>query len=114
MKEYMLLFRGGNNDDFASPEAMQKTMALWKTWMDDLAKQQRLGAAQPLKPEGKLVKGAKKQVVDGPFTEGKEIVGGYLLLKAEDIQEAVELSKGCPALQQNGIVEVREIQELTM
>ena len=54
-------------------------------------------------------------VTDGPFMEGKEMVGGYLICKADSLEEAVEISKGCPILEyESGIVEVREIQELKM
>ena len=55
--------------------------------------------------------GNKKVISDGPFMEGKEMVGGYLICKANTIDEAVEISKGCPLLEyEDGIVEVREIQ----
>ena len=114
MKEYLLLFRGGDTRDIDSPEKMQQMMLKWKDWMEDLGKQGRLGPAQPLERSGKQVHGTKKQILDGPFAEGKEIVGGFLILKASDYNEAVTLSKGCPILERDGNVEVREVQEMTM
>jgi hypothetical protein len=114
MKEYLLLFRGGNREDLDSPEKVQQMMAKWRTWMENLGKQGRLGAAQPLEPTGKLLKGSKRQVTDGPFAEGKEFVGGFLVLKASNYDEAIHLSKDCPILEREGLVEVREVQEMAM
>ena len=51
-------------------------------------------------------------ITDGPFTEGKEIVGGFVALPANDMDHAVELSKECPIFEYGGSVEVREIAEM--
>jgi hypothetical protein len=60
-----------------------------------------------------VLAGKKGQTVtDGPFLERKEEVGGYILLSARDLQTAVELARGCRALEQNGTVEVRVIQQM--
>jgi hypothetical protein len=116
MKEYLFLFRGGNHESLqASPEAWQAHMQKWMLWMGGLKEQGKLIGAQPLTPEGKVVTGSSKLVSDGPFMEGKEMVGGYLACKAGSFDEAVEISKGCPILEfDNGMVEVREIKELAM
>ena len=88
-------------------------MQQWIKWMGELSAQGKLVGAQPLDQGGKTVTGNKKVVTDGPFIEGKEMVGGYLICKAKNYDEAVEVSKGCPVLQfEDGIVEIREIQEL--
>ena len=114
MKDYLLLFRGGdilNNE--TSPEELQAHMQKWMHWMDGLQQQGKLSGGQPLSPEGKQITGNKKTVTDGPFIEGKEYVGGYLMIKAEDLNAATELSKGCPILEfEDGKVEIREIMEL--
>ncbi len=114
MKEYLFLFRGGDHDSMGqSPEKWQAHMQKWMEWMGGLTQKGIFGGAQPLTTSGKQVKGNKKLVTDGPFMEGKEMVGGYLLLKADTFDEAVEVAKGCPILDfDTGIVEVREIQEL--
>jgi hypothetical protein len=84
-------------------------------WMGELSNNGKLIGAQPLAQTGKIVKGSKKVVSDGPFMEGKEMVGGYLMCKADNYDEAVLISNGCPILEfDDGIVEVREIQELKM
>ncbi len=81
--------------------------------MDELRAQGKVIGAQPLTDSGKVVKGSRKVVTDGPFMEGKEMVGGYLACHAENYDEAIAISRGCPILEfEDGIVEVREIQLL--
>jgi len=90
-------------------------MQKWITWLKSLADQGHIkDQGQPLEPSGKLVKGRSKTVTDGPFAEAKDIVGGYTLIEARDINEAVELSKGCPALESDGAVEVRPIMVMNL
>ncbi|MGH2649342.1 MAG: YciI family protein [Ginsengibacter sp.] len=113
MKEYLFLFRGNSMPE--SPEESQAHLQRWIQWMGELSKQGKFVGAQPLGKSGKQVAGTEKVVTDGPFMEGKEMVGGYLICKANTYDEAVEISKGCPLLDfDGGIVEVREIQELKM
>jgi hypothetical protein len=116
MAEFLFLFRGGDATALQqSPEEMQAQMKKWMDWMGDLSKKGIMLGAQPLERGGKLVKGTRKIVSDGPFAEGKEMVGGYLLCKADSLDEAVEISKGCPVLSfDGGIVEVRPIQAMNM
>ncbi|NUM80550.1 hypothetical protein HUU42_07050 [bacterium] len=117
MKEFMFLFRGGDArrlQEQKSPELWQQHMMKWKAWMDSLAKKGQLNGGQPLTMNGKVVRENGKQITDGPFAEGKEVIGGYLLVKAADLNEAIDLSKNCPIFEHSGFVEVREIQELNM
>ena len=98
-----------------SPEKWQAHMQRWMEWMGGLQEKGRLIGAQPLSSTGKQVAGNKKVVSDGPFMEGKEMVGGYVMCKAESYDAAVDTAKGCPVLEfDDGSVEVREIQELKM
>ena len=69
---------------------------------------------QPLEHNGKLVKGRQKIVTDGPFAETKDIVGGFTLVEARDLEQAVELSKGCPIFEVDGAVEVRPVMKMNM
>ena len=61
-----------------------------------------------------MVSGGQKLVEDGPYAEAKDVVSGYIAVEAEDIAQAVELSKGCPILEVGGSVEVRPVQRLNM
>ena len=113
MSEFLFLYRGG--DSGRSPEAMQQSMQKWMNWMKDLgAKGHIKDQGHPLERTGKLVKGQKKVVTDGPYAETKDIVGGYTLIEARDLEEATELSKGCPIFEADGQVEVRPILQMSM
>ncbi len=114
MKDYLFLFRGGDAPNLQkTPEKWKAHMEEWGKWMAEMGKQGKFVSAQPLDRAGVQVVGTKKAVTDGPFMEGKEIVGGYLIGKAESYADAVELAKGCPILQfENGNVEVRAILEM--
>jgi hypothetical protein len=61
---------------------------------------------------GKLVRGKEKVVSDGPFVEAKDVIGGYILVEATDLNHATELAKRCPILSVGGSVEVRAVQML--
>ena len=113
MSEFVYLYRGGQTD--RSPEQMQQTMQKWMAWFKQLSEKghvKHLG--HPLESAGKVVKGSKKTVTDGPFAEAKDIVGGYTLVEARDLDQAVELSKGCPIFEGEGTVEVRPIMQMNM
>lgn len=116
MSQFMYLFRGGNPDwSKADPAAIQANMQKWVAWMKDLgAKGHFGGAGEPLDRTGKVVRGKAKNVTDGPYAEAKDIVGGYLIVEAKDLSEATELSRGCPILDEDGTVEVRAIQKMSM
>ena len=115
MAEFLLLFRGAasGHGPKLSPEEMQAQMERWMQWLGDLTKDGKMLGAQPLEATGKVLRGTKKILVDGPFAEGKEIVGGYLLCKAESIDEAIAIAKGCPILEHDqGSVEVRPVGKM--
>lgn len=113
MEEFILLFRGGEIPlTERSPEAIQKNMMKWNAWMERLTREGKMKAGQPLEPRGKLVSGKAARVIDGPFAEGKEVIGGYILLKVKDMAEALEVSKSCPILEYDGAVEIRPVQKM--
>jgi len=114
MKDFMFIFRGGSDTLNFSPEEMQQHMQKWFAWIDKLKAEDRYVTGQPLTPTGKTVKGARPVITDGPFAESKEIVGGFFLIKANSIEEASELAKGCPDLPLKGSVEVREVMKIEM
>lgn len=118
MKDFMLVFRDtvSNEEAFAnkSPQEMEAEMALWQKWRADLAKGNNDGGGQPLLPHGKVLRGTSKKLTDGPYVEGKDIVGGYMLIKANDYDHAVKLSEGCPVLNSpTASIEVREIMNVS-
>ena len=113
MSDFLYLYRGGVRG--ASPEQMQQTMQKWRSWFKELGEKGHLkDIGHPLENAGKVIKGKQKAVTDGPFAEAKDVVGGFTLIQARDLEQAAELSKGCPILEIGGSVEVRPIQVLNM
>jgi len=108
MKKYLYVFRGyDKNYENQSPEEMQAHFERWGEWME---KRQAVGHALN-DHEGKVVSENGKVVTDGPWSEGKELVGGYVVLEAKDYDHAVELSKDCPIFEFNYSTEIREVIE---
>lgn len=113
MTEFIYLYRGGKSP--ASPSEGQQVMQQWMAWMKDLGEKGHLKAVgSPLEKTGKLVSGPNKTISDGPFAEAKDLIGGFTLVTAKDIDEAAELSKGCPIFLAGGAVEVRPILQMNM
>ena len=113
MSDFVYLYRGGERG--GSPEQMQQVLQKWMAWFKDLAEKGHIKErGQPLERSGKLVAGKQKAVTDGPFAESKDVVGGYTLIRARDLEQAVELSKGCPILDREGMVEVRPVMQINM
>jgi hypothetical protein len=112
MNGYLFLFRGG--EPSASPEDNQKHMQKWVAWMDTLRNAGQLKGGEPLERAGKTLRGRNHQVTDGPFTESKDLVGGYLYVMADSLDKATELAKGCPLLERDGVVEIRPIMKMSM
>ena len=113
MSQFVYLYRGAESG--RSPEKMQEMMQKWMAWMKQLGDQGHIkDIGHPLESTGKLVKGKQKAVTDGPFAETKDVVGGYTLIEARDLEQAVELSKGCPIFEVEGAVEVRPVMKMNM
>jgi hypothetical protein len=113
MSEFTFLFRG--RETAGSPEQMQKHFEKWVAWFKELGANGHLkDPGRPLEHTGKVVKGRQKVVNDGPYAEAKDVVGGYIVVEADDLLHAVELSKGCPILEVEGSVEVRPNQKMNM
>src|SRR5882757_3874152 len=113
MKEFLFLFRGDDGKEIQhSPEKFKAHMDKWMVWMNELVNKKQFVSAQPLTNTGIQITGTKKILSDGPYLEGKEYVGGYLVCMAENYNAAVEIGKGCPILElDDAVVEVREVKE---
>jgi hypothetical protein len=112
MKDYLLLFRGGLDFTTATPEQMQQAMMKWKNWIEELTKNDKYNGGERLARNGAVIKGSKKEISDGPYTESKEIVGGYVSIKSDDLQQAIEIARGCPIFNYDGNVEIREVAKM--
>ncbi|MDE3058984.1 MAG: transcription initiation protein [Bacteroidota bacterium] len=113
MDEYMLIFRHQDGSKIASPEQMQIWMKQTMDWIAKISAQNKyIGGNGLLFDDARVVtaKDSKSVVTDGPFGEIKETIGGYMIVRAESLEEAVEFAKGSPVLQGEGnSMEVRKI-----
>lgn len=114
MEKFMLIFQSEITGKTASPQQMQEIMGKWNSWIGNLVKVGKYVSGEPLLPGGKIIKGNNKTVTDGPFTEGKEIIGGYFIVNAADYDEAVSLCDDYPDYERGGAVIVRQVQKMDM
>jgi hypothetical protein len=108
MKEFVMIFRNAASPD-RSPQQIQQVLQQWQDWMGNLVAQEKLASSgSRLGTEGKTVK-PNNVVTDGPYAEIKEILGGFIVVYAANVEEAAELAKSCPILLVGGSVEVRNM-----
>ena len=110
MKEFMLLFRQPSFDySNTSPEEMKALGKKWHDWAGGIAAQGKMvNNGSRLAMEGKVLKGGGV-VTDGPFVEIREILGSFIVIKADSLEEATTLAHGCPAIDNGGSVEIRPV-----
>lgn len=112
MREFMMIFHqdhvGGQQP---TAEQMQATIRKWQDWVGGIAAQGKFVATNALGAEGKTLM-PNGVITDGPYTEVKEMIGGYLIIKADMLDEALRLAEGCPIFDVGGKVEVRIVREM--
>jgi len=110
MDEFILIFRHEDGKKVASPEQIQLWMKQTMDWIGGIAAQNKFVGGNGLQFDDAKVVGHKQVVTNGPFGEIKETIGGYVIVKAGSVEEAVEFAKGSPVLQGEGnTVEVRRL-----
>ena len=116
MSEFVYLFRASEaaqREHMGTPERVQQTMQAWLAWIRELESKGHLkNRGQPLERTGKVVRGRKKLVTDGPYVEAKDLVLGFITVDAQDLAQATKLAEGCPMLEGDGSVEIRPVGEL--
>jgi hypothetical protein len=95
-----------------SPEEAQRIIETYRSWFDKIRAGGRFVGSDKLADEGGKVLSLRQgrvSVTDGPYSETKEVVGGYFVLRAENYEEAIELIRDCPHLRLGrGRLEVRQ------
>ncbi len=108
MNEFLLVIHRDltSKDASPSPEQMQAAIKPFQDWIGGIAAQNKL-VSPPTRWDagGRVIK--QNTVINGPYAEVKESVGGLLRIRANDYDEAVEIAKGCPIIQWGAVVEVR-------
>ena len=108
-QEYMLLMRGADWGKGLSPREAQDGLTAMMAWIDTLRQSGVLKAGQPLAPEGHVVSAGGGTLMDGPFVETKEAVGGYLLVEYPSLEDAKRAAMDCPVLKYGLVIEIRPV-----
>jgi hypothetical protein len=117
MAKFMLIFherpdRGFQN--FSSAEA-QQVLQKMQDWVNKIRASGKYVVSDKLTEEGGKVvhkQNGRITVVDGPYAEAKEVVGGYLTIRVDTYNEAIELARVCPLLEFGGRVEIRQTDSM--
>ena len=110
MKDFMMIFIGADYADLGlSPDQLQERMGKWFAWGGKMEKQGILKGGNALKPAAMRLSGKDRTVMDGPFVESKELVGGYYIVSVENMEAALKVAEDYPDFDLGGTVEVREV-----
>jgi len=116
MSEFALLYRStqeAHRDAMGSPEKAQQSMTKWRAWFKEMAdKGQLKSIGQPLERVGSVVAGKKRTITDGPYAETKDVIGGFSIIEAKDLEQAAKIASACPIREVGGSVEVRPVLQL--
>ena len=105
--QFAMLFRSDPSKT-ASPDEMQAAWGQWKSWMTKYAKE-ILAQSPPRsgpKPGGAVAVCRAGAVTDGPYVEGKEIVGGWSFIQTESLEQALEIAKEVPSFSSVEVIEI--------
>ncbi|HWA86908.1 MAG TPA: YciI family protein [Opitutus sp.] len=111
---YLLLFRHPQNAPEPTPAEMERIFGQWMNWMKSMKARGQFVDANRLDDAGAVLRPLPGATVsDGPFVEAKEVVGGYVIVTAGSLAEAIEIGRGCPGIALGStIVEVRPVEPL--
>ena len=110
MKNYIILFREPDGRiDNHSEEELKLHRQHWSEWLGQWQSEGRLTGGNSLTLEGRLITGDGTEITNTTHKVGTEIVGGFLLLKANNLDEAAEIISSCPIFESDGYAEVREL-----
>jgi len=110
MNNYIVLFREPDGrEEPHSAEEISRHRANWSNWFAEWNERGRIAGGSGLTLQGRILFG-NDRVVQDIHRSGTEIVGGFLLLKAETLDEAARILRACPIFEFDGYAEVRELQ----
>lgn len=110
MPKYLCMQRsqpGGGGGEKPSPAKMEEMYAAFNAWREKYGKN-IVDMGGKLKGDGKIV--TSEGATDGPFVEAKEVIGGFMIISAETMEEAIEVARESPGVGMAGSsIELREI-----
>jgi len=107
LSEYLVISRGQWDTDIPA-EQIQSAIDQFYVWYGRLVNEGRMKGGQRLAKAGKVI--SKHAITDGPFAESKEVIGGYWLILARNLEEAARLAAENPCLACGLTYEVRPIE----
>jgi hypothetical protein len=108
--EFMLIFRNIELEKRLPDDKVKEAMERFNEWLERWSKRGYIKAGQPLASGGRMLDKSQPRVVsDGPFSESKEVVGGYVIVLAENLDEATKVAEDWPQLDYGATVEVRPV-----
>ena len=113
MKQFLLLLHEDikkMND--LSPKEMEALANAHMAWAEELTESGHLISGDGLQEKSILISGKNAVIKDGPYMESKEIIGGYYLLKAKNMETIVAIAKNCPCHLWGGTTEIRQIMDM--
>ena len=112
-RKYMLAFHDDPRSfEDLTPEQMQQIVGRYTAWAGQLAEEGRMVGGEKLADEpGRVMRrqGDDASVTDGPYSETKEVFGGFFLIHANSYDDAVAVSRSCPHLDYGGAIEIRAV-----
>jgi hypothetical protein len=113
MRDFVFLYRATTEEQrlaMGTPEQARQSMQAMLAWFRDLEARGHLKSpGQPLETTGRVVGGKPTVVTDGPYAESKDLVLGFSIIEARDVDQAVELARSCPMVVGGAIVEIRPV-----
>lgn len=111
MKKFIVLFREPDGRAETRPDSATKAhQENWRNWLSTWGQKGKLSGGSGLTLDGRIIKGYGNAVIHEIYKHNNEIVGGYLLLNADDFNEAIDIVKTCPIYEFDGYAEIRELQ----
>jgi hypothetical protein len=110
--DYLLLFRNAGPDTHAHLTSEERAALAdrWNAWVASMLAKDQMRSGHPLSLDGRVISGSHgERITDGPYAEAKEVVGGYVIVRASSLDEAAQIARGCPGLSIGLTVEVREL-----
>lgn len=118
MSDFVFLLRSSEEDyqqAMGTPERAERSLKAWLTWIEGLEAEGLLkNPGLPLERSGKTVRGKELDVTDGPFTEAKDIVLGFIVIEARDLDHALQIARTCPLVLGGGAAEIRPVMAADM
>jgi hypothetical protein len=112
MNNYIAIFREPDGrTDTHTPDEIARHREHWAAWWGKWSATENLSSGSALTLEGCLITGDGSTILNQIHRVGTEIVGGFLMLRAESLEEATQIAASCPIYEFGGYAEVREFQK---